>query len=107
MAVEVKYVVVKNGEEKMTYASKKEADAYDKMLDLADNLGDWLQQSPLTLDDEQRDALSMFLAENKNALALILRGATPAERVEKPAKAKVEKTVSTLKDGSASEKQAA
>ena len=31
----------------MTFASKKEADAYDKMLDLADNLGEWLQQAPL------------------------------------------------------------
>lgn len=60
MAVEVKYVVVRNGEEKMTFASKKEADAYDKMLDLADNLGEWLQQAPLNLDDEQREGLSFF-----------------------------------------------
>lgn len=79
MAVEVKYVVVRNGEEKMTFASKKEADAYDKMLDLADNLGEWLQQAPLNLDDEQREGLSFFLAENKDALGLILRGASPAE----------------------------
>ena len=39
MAVEIKYVVVRNGEEKMTFVSKKEADAYDKMLDMADELG--------------------------------------------------------------------
>ena len=38
MAVEIKYVVVRNGEEKMTFVSKKEADAYDRMLDLADEL---------------------------------------------------------------------
>ncbi len=31
----------------MTFASKKEADAYDKMLDLADNLGEWLATKPL------------------------------------------------------------
>jgi len=37
MAVIVKYIVVRNGEEKMTFATKKEADAYDKMLDIADN----------------------------------------------------------------------
>ena len=54
MAVEVKYVVVRNGEEKMTFANKKEADAYDKMLDLADSLGEWLQQAPVTLEEEQR-----------------------------------------------------
>ncbi|CAI0775539.1 YebG family protein [Serratia ficaria] len=107
MAVEVKYVVVRNGEEKMTFASKKEADAYDKMLDLADNLGDWLQQAPLSLDDEQREGLGFFLAENKDALAQILRGAAPPESVKKPAKAKAEKNLADPKEGSASEKQAA
>ena len=34
MAVIVKYIVVRNGEEKMTFATKKEADAHDKMLDI-------------------------------------------------------------------------
>ncbi len=38
MAVIVKYVVERNGEEKMTFTSKAEADAYDKMLDMADEL---------------------------------------------------------------------
>jgi hypothetical protein len=42
MAVEIKYVVIREGEEKMSFASKKEADAYDKMLDLAEVLNDWL-----------------------------------------------------------------
>ncbi|HEJ7833829.1 YebG family protein [Serratia marcescens] len=107
MAVEVKYVVVRNGEEKMTFASKKEADAYDKMLDLADNLGEWLQQAPLNLDDEQREGLSFFLAENKDALGLILRGASPAETGKKPTEAKAKKTVANSKEGSTSEKQAA
>ena len=37
MAVIVKYVE-RNGEEKMTFTSKAEADAYDKMLDMADEL---------------------------------------------------------------------
>ena len=36
MAVIVKYVVERNGEEKMTFTSKSEADAYDKMLDMAE-----------------------------------------------------------------------
>ena len=42
MAVEVKYVVIREGEEKMSFTSKKEADAYDKMLDTADLLDTWL-----------------------------------------------------------------
>ena len=42
MAVEVKYVVIREGEEKMSFTSNKEADAYDKMLDTADLLETWV-----------------------------------------------------------------
>ncbi|MFP7302609.1 YebG family protein [Klebsiella pasteurii] len=73
MAVEIKYVVIREGEEKMSFASKKEADAYDKMLDLAEVLNDWLVECPLTLDEEQRDSLAMWLAERKDTLNHILR----------------------------------
>ncbi|MFO1351474.1 MAG: YebG family protein [Gammaproteobacteria bacterium] len=38
MAVIVKYVVERNGKEIMTFASKKEADAYDRQLDIAEQL---------------------------------------------------------------------
>lgn len=54
MTVNIQYVVVRDGVEKMTFASKKEADAYDKMLDLADNLNEWLTQAPLTLEEGER-----------------------------------------------------
>ena len=73
MAVEIKYVVVRKGEEKMTFASKKEADAYDKMLDMAEAFSDWLSASPLTMEEDQREALGMFLAEHKDAVQHILR----------------------------------
>ncbi|EIW8610450.1 LexA family transcriptional regulator [Klebsiella pneumoniae] len=73
MAVEIKYVVIREGEEKMSFASKKEADAYDKMLDLAEVLNDWLVTSPLEMDDVQRDTMAMWLAECKEALQHILR----------------------------------
>ena len=72
MAVEIKYVVVRKGEEKMTFASKKDADAYDKMLDMAETLSDWLSACPLVLDEEQRETLGLHLAENKDALKQIL-----------------------------------
>ncbi len=79
MAVEIKYVVVRKGEEKMTFASKKEADAYDKMLDMADVFTDWLSASALEIDEPQSEALGLFLAENKDALQHILRsGKMPA-----------------------------
>ncbi|MDM4207973.1 YebG family protein [Klebsiella spallanzanii] len=73
MAVEIKYVVIREGEEKMSFASKKEADAYDKMLDLAEVLNDWLVECPLTLDEDQRDSMAMWLAERKDTLNHILR----------------------------------
>lgn len=57
----------------MTFASKKEADAYDKMLDMAEVFSDWLVTSNLELDENQREALGMHLAENKEAVQHILR----------------------------------
>lgn len=105
MAVEVKYVVVRNGEEKMTFANKKEADAYDKMLDLADSLGEWLQQAPVTLEEEQREGLSFFLAEHKDVLTQLLRGGAPQEAAKKPAKAK--KPAAASEEGTAPEEQQA
>lgn len=43
------------------------------MLDTADLLDTWLEQSPLTLEDEQREALSLWLAEQKDVLSVILK----------------------------------
>ncbi|MBF3317672.1 DNA damage-inducible protein YebG, partial [Leptospira borgpetersenii serovar Hardjo-bovis] len=73
MAVEVKYVVIREGEEKMSFTSKKEADAWNKMLDTADLLDTWLEQSPVVLEDGQREALSLWLAEHKEVLSTILK----------------------------------
>ncbi|CAK6500279.1 hypothetical protein PANPA_00204 (plasmid) [Pantoea sp. Nvir] len=73
MAVEIKYVVVKKGEEKMTFASKKEADAYDKMLDMAEAFTDWLAQHQPDMDESQAETLGLLLAEQKEAIQHILR----------------------------------
>lgn len=73
MAVEIKYVVVKKGEEKMTFASKKEADAYDKMLDMAEAFTDWLAQQQPDMDESQAETLGLLLAEQKEAIQHILR----------------------------------
>ncbi|MEG3135064.1 YebG family protein [Rouxiella sp. T17] len=99
MAVETKFVVVRKGEEKMTFASKKEADAYDKMLDMAEAFTDWLLESKLQLDEEQAENMALFLAEQKDAVQHILRtskvpdatslaaSVDKASAAEKPAKA--------------------
>ena len=78
MAVIVKYVVERNGEEKMTFTSKSEADAYDKMLDIADELFTFLGESELIeegdeakitdlsiLTHEDEDITDFVLAEEK------------------------------------------
>jgi len=82
MAVEIKYVVVRKGEEKMTFASKKEADAYDKMLDMAEVFSDWLSTASLDMADQQREALGLFFAENKEVVQHILRTSKLPEQAE-------------------------
>ena len=73
MAVETHYVVVRKGEKKMTFASKKEADSYDKMLDLAEAFTDWLLQSGMQMDETQAENLGLYLAEQKETVQHILR----------------------------------
>ena len=102
MAVEIKYVVIREGEEKMSFASKKEADAYDKMLDLAEVLNDWLVTCPLELDEAQRDNMSMWLAERKDALHHILKsGKLPAAEMPESAPTEDEAQPGAAEEGAA------
>ncbi len=91
MAVIVKYVVERNGEEKMTFTSKAEADAYDKMLDMADELFNLLGESKLLEDEGKQEELSLFLAQRKEEVLYALG----AKRRPAPKKAKVVKAVET------------
>jgi len=92
MAVIVKYIVVRNGEEKMTFATKKEADAYDKMLDIADNLFEFLEKSELKLPEEQLERISLLLAENRDVVMPILRGVAPKKQPPAKSKKSLEKS---------------
>ncbi|NVD05974.1 multidrug DMT transporter permease [Vibrio sp. JPW-9-11-11] len=85
MAVIVKYVVERNGEEKMTFTSKAEADAYDKMLDMADELFELLGKSELLEDEGKQEDLAMFLAQNKDEVLFAL-GAKRKPAPKKPKK---------------------
>lgn len=93
MAVIVKYVVERNGAEKMTFTSKAEADAYDKMLDTADELTTVLTESTLLTDDNQIEALALYLAQHKDELLVALGAKKPAAKdkaaADKTAKAKI------------------
>lgn len=77
MAVEIKYIVVRDGVEKMTFTSKKEADAYDKQLDIAENLLELMQGSELGIDEDKLDTLAFFLAQNATDAVAILKGGSP------------------------------
>lgn len=86
MAVIVKYVVERNGEEKMTFTSKAEADAYDKMLDMADELFELIGKSELIEDQDKQEELSLFLAQHKDdVLAALGAKRKPApKKTKKP-----------------------
>ncbi|PJC86079.1 multidrug DMT transporter permease [Vibrio sp. HA2012] len=88
MAVIVKYVVERNGEEKMTFTSKAEADAYDKMLDMADELFTLLSESKLIEDEEKQEELSLYLAQHKEDVLEAL-GAKRKPAAKKPKQPKV------------------
>lgn len=81
MAVIVKYVVERNGEEKMTFTSKSEADAYDKMLDMADEMFALLSESNLFEDEAKQEELSMFLAQKREEV-LVALGAKKAPKAK-------------------------
>ena len=74
MAVIVQYIVVRNGEQKMTFTSKKEADAYDKLLDISDQMYTFLQSSKLEMSADQLEELSFYMAKNREAAVALLRG---------------------------------
>jgi len=77
MAVIIRYIVERNGEEKMTFVSKKDADAYDKELDIAENLQVLLEKSDLEINDDLLEDISLYLARNRDAAGLILKGNKP------------------------------
>jgi len=77
MAVIVQYIVVRNGEQKMTFTSKKEADAYDRLLDIADHMYAFLEAAKVDMSDDQLEELSFYLAKNREDAVSLLRGGKP------------------------------
>ena len=105
MSVIVQYIVVRDGDEKMTFATKKEADAYDKMLDIADNLFDFLGNSNIVLDETRKEEISLLLAEKREEVMPILRGVSPKPKTERKKSASAQG--SAKKRGKTAAKQAA
>ncbi|OGO83874.1 MAG: hypothetical protein A2203_11370 [Chromatiales bacterium RIFOXYA1_FULL_46_5] len=80
MAVIIKYIVERAGVEKMTFSSKPEADAYDRMLDIADELFLMLGQSELIPDEQQREDLALYLAQQKELVIQTLNQKTKGNK---------------------------
>lgn len=100
MAVVVKYVVERNGVERMTFTTKKEADAYDKMLDIAESLELMLEKVDVPLSEQQIESLALEMAKEKDQFMAVLKGAKDAPA--KPKKAKSDDNVADIKEKAAS-----
>jgi dsDNA-binding SOS-regulon protein len=89
MAVESRFVVIRQGVEVETFMDKKAADEYDKMLDMADNLSEMFEQGPVELSESIREELSVYLAQNREDVLVALQ-AKKAKVVNNKATAKSE-----------------
>jgi hypothetical protein len=78
MAVITQYVVQHKGVDKLVTTDKKEADQYDKMLEVADNLTAYIQAKGVKLSEELAEELGILLAKNKESVSKIFKG-TPAD----------------------------
>lgn len=74
MAVITQYVVQHKGVEKLVTTNKKEADQYDKMLDVADNLSMYISAKGITLGEDVAEELTILLAKNKDSVGKLLKG---------------------------------
>jgi dsDNA-binding SOS-regulon protein len=74
VAVITQYVVQHKGVDKLVTTDKKEADKYDKMLSIADNLAVYIAAKGIELDESICEELSIVLAKNKEGVARLFRG---------------------------------
>lgn len=73
MAVESRFVVIRQGVEVETFMDKKAADEYDKMLDMADNLSAMFEHAPVELSEPMREELSIYLAQHREEVLIALQ----------------------------------
>jgi len=57
----------------MSHISKKEADAYDRVIDAANCISELLETSGIDIDEDDLEALSVFIADNSPAVIQILK----------------------------------
>jgi uncharacterized protein len=57
----------------MSDISKKEADAYDRMLDASSDLADLIESGGIDIDEDSLEELTIFLANNAPAIRKVLK----------------------------------
>jgi uncharacterized protein len=67
MAVEIVYRSSRDPEQ--LFMDKAEADRHDKMLELAEALGEVLQTAVPSLDEQTAEEVSLYLAQNRDVFA--------------------------------------
>lgn len=60
----------------MSHVTKKEADAYDRVIDAADAISYLLVKSGIDIDEDDLEVLSIFIADNAPAVMQILKRVT-------------------------------
>jgi dsDNA-binding SOS-regulon protein len=60
------------------FDNKKDADAYDKMLELAEGFSALLQQHIPDVNESQAEEFGIFLAKNKEAVMMACKGRVEA-----------------------------
>ena len=109
MAVIVKYVVVSAGKEDMIFNTRKEAEAHDKMLEVAERLYAFLHAAELNIAEDTLEALTLFMAQQREHLGTILKGGRPkmpagsAQHTALPQDKKAESSASEPKSSKASQ----
>lgn len=75
MSVEVRYHVIREGKEVAVYTNKKEADAHDKMLDIAAELAEFISQAKkINIAEDVLEELCIYLSKNRDHVFRLLKG---------------------------------
>ena len=75
--IEIEYIVRdRRGVERLRTADKKAAEAYDRILENAERLADWLHAGSVlpNLPDDDLETLTVHLARHAREVELILKG---------------------------------
>lgn len=99
MAVESRFVVIRQGVEVETFMDKKAADEYDKMLDMADNLAELFESATIELSETMREELSVYIAQNREQVLIALQAKKPKVMKKTTAKAEIKNSPEVENNG--------